>query len=165
MLKGVSFVIIRRFAELFGLTAAFSAIITALNVSGLIYTENYTVTVALIFAVAAIIYINVILMRNCYFDLRDAVAHYVANFIAYALFFALTVAMYIFFGSSPIFSWLFSVTKFVHFQPLLLPTWISIAAFHIIGIASVVFAPAGMADMIDYLDEASVFYEDTEENK
>ncbi len=135
-------IIIRRFLELFISCALFSAIAVLLNITGLFTTRASVFTIALIGALIWIA-LNVFMLRNCYFDLRDKKAYYIANFMAYAIFGICTVVVYICF-SSPVYGWIFAITKFLKYTKLSVSTVLSTTVFHFLGGLMILLAPVGM---------------------
>ena len=71
-------VIIRRFLELIITCALFSAIAVVFNITGLCTTRISVFVVAFLGALLWF-YLNVSMLRHCYFDLRDRKAYYFAN--------------------------------------------------------------------------------------
>ena len=135
-------IIVRRFLELFCVNAAISAILTVLNVFKVLARQN---TLLFGIAVGIVIFavINFIMLRHCYFDLRNNFLYFTTNIAAYALFALLNALVYLLF-SSQVYTWLFAVTKFFKYTSLALSAPLSAAVFHLIGFAVVFLAPIGM---------------------
>ena len=85
-------VIIRRFLELIITCALFSAIAVVFNITGLCTTRISVFVVAFLGALLWF-YLNVSMLRHCYFDLRDRKAYYFANFIDFNVIFLLVSMM------------------------------------------------------------------------
>ena len=144
-------IIVRRFLELFCVNAAISAILTVLNVFKVLARQN---TLLFGIAVGIVIFavINSIMLRHCYFDLRNNFLYFTTNIAAYALFALLNALVYLLF-STEVYTWLFAVTKFFKYTSLALSAPLSAAVFHLIGFAVVFLAPIGMGWIFAYDDE------------
>ena len=75
----------RRYGELIITSFILSAIATILNVAG---TVSLTPYVLLMLSIGTVIFlvINVLQMRDCYFELGNPVQYYASNLIAYGAF-------------------------------------------------------------------------------
>ncbi len=143
-------VIARRFVELMLLNIVFSIIAVILNAVGIISVEIALFWTLLVFSVI-FMYLNIRLMRLCYYDLMDRLIHYTSNIAAYLLFAAVGYAVY-FWGSNEWYAWLFAITKCANYSALALETPYSALIFHAVGILSVLVAPIGMRWVFLYGD-------------
>lgn len=134
----------RRFAELLGLCIVLSAITTAFYELEIIKTQNALVFWSFLF-VAIFIFINVKMMRNCYFDLVGTHGYYIGNYAAYLIFAGVNFIIYKL--NDMIYTWLFAITKFAKYLGPELSTTDSALAFHIIMLTIVAVAPVGMKQM------------------
>ena len=155
-------VIIRRFLELLIICVALSAIAVALNKIEGVFTTR-TGAFLLSFIGAIIFYVvNVILLRRCYFDLRNKTAYFINNFIAYAVFGIVRVIVYFAF-SKDVYGWMFAITKFTRYTTLAFPTHLATAIFHIISGIVILLAWIGM-DWIFLVEEPAEDNEQSEES-
>lgn len=120
-------VVIRRFFELLITNLLISLLITIANVGELLATKA-ELSNGLLIGTALFLFINVRMLRNCYFDLEGKSGYYISNAIAY-LFFALT--------------------KFIKYANFQISTLASVCIFHIIGILLIFIAPLGMEEIIN----------------
>lgn len=133
---------IRRFFELMITCAVISAVITFLNIVNLLTTKS-SLCIALLIGLAVFIFINVRMLRQCYFEFRSNVIYFLVNMSAYLFFAGVTIAVY-YLGSKEGFTWLFAVTKFAKYWGFDINNLLSLFLFHIIGLLMVTFAPIGM---------------------
>lgn len=138
-------IIFRRFTELFGLCIILSALITALYELGIIKTQNSLVLCSFLF-VAIFIFINVRMMRWCYFDLVGTHGYYIGNYVAYLIFVGVNFIIYKELNDM-IYTWMFAITKFAKYLGPELSTMDSALTFHIIMLMDVAVAPVGMKQM------------------
>lgn len=130
----------RRLAELFLPCIIFSAVITLLNITGILVKRSQVVIVMLV-CIGVFTYYNFSNLRQCYFDLRNKRIYFVFNLLAHAIFAAVNMLLYAF-APSEAYAWLFSVTKvliFIDIDPIY-----SVLAFHLIEIICIFAATIGM---------------------
>ncbi len=140
-------VVIRRFLELFVTNLFLSLLLIYANLGYLLNTKE-ALSMGFIAGTAVFLYINVRMLRNCYFDLEGKSAYYSSNVIAYLSFTLLSMFAY-FFVSNEIYTWVFALTKFVRYINSQISAFISICIFHILGILSIYVAPLGMGNFIN----------------
>lgn len=144
-------VIIRRLCELLLICAIISAIITFFFVAGILYTDTY-LSIALLIGLFLFAFINLRMLRQCYFDLHNNKNYYFSNILSYVIF-ALVSFGVCKLCSGIIFTWLFAVTKFLKYTNAGISTITSMLFFHIIGILSVLLAPIGMKWVVEDIEE------------
>ncbi len=140
-------VVIRRFFELLITNFLISLLIIIANVGEILATKA-ELSKGLLIGTALFLFINVRMLRNCYFDLEGKSGYYLSNAIAYLLFALLSIFLY-FFTTDEIYTWLFALTKFIRYTNFQVSTFISVCTFHIIGIFLIFIAPLGMAEIIN----------------
>lgn len=136
-------IIIQRFFELMITCAGISAAITFLHTCNIITSESQ-LGICLLFGLAVFIFINVRMLRQCYFELRSNGTYFLVNMSAYLLFTGTAFAVYCL-GSKECFTWLFAVTKFAKYSNLNIDNLTSLLVFHIIGLSMMIFAPIGLS--------------------
>lgn len=129
-----------------------------LNITKIASTETI-LTICLSIEVIAFFAVNIILMRNCFIELGNRKMFYISNIMAYIIFTAATFVVYEC-GSPRIYTWLFAITKFAHFNSLSVSTSLSAVIFHIIGIVCVIASPIGLRwATLDDMEEDAEFLE------
>lgn len=139
-------VVIRRFFELLITNLLLSIFIITVNVVGILATKT-ELSFGLVTGTVVFLYINVRMLRNCYFDLDGKLEYYTSNAIAYLLFAVLNVLSY-FFVADEIYTWFFALTKFIVYTNYEISSFISLCLFHIVGIISILLSPIGMKGFI-----------------
>lgn len=124
-----------------------------MNIVDLVNTQN-SMLLFLSLGAALFLYVNVRMMRDCYYDIRGGMYYFVGNYAAYLIFMAVSLLLY-FFGGSGIFTWLFAITKFVRYTGGGVSNLVSTLIFHAVMLLSVLLAPLGMKQQI-------LMYEDEE---
>lgn len=152
-------IIIRRFIELLLTCAVISSVMTILNISEVVEGKTH-LFLGLLLGTAVFIFVNVMMLRRCYFDLQSKHQYYTANIIAYILFMAVGFVVY-FLCSNECYAWFFAITKFARYTNAELSTQRSALLFHGIGLLTVIFAPLGMSWV--FMDEESYDKEYSEE--
>ena len=143
-------VIIRRFFELLVTSAAISAAVTMLNISEILNTKN-RLFFGLFAGVIIFVFLNVRMMRHCYFDLKNKRLYYFSNLAAYLLFAAAGFVSSLFLPNV-LYTCIFVVTKFVKYLFSDIPAYYSVLIFHAIGLSAVFLAPLGMDRMFKLND-------------
>lgn len=147
-------IIIRRFLELFLTNAVISAILTLLNIT-MILTMKNALLFGMIIGLIVFLTANFIMLRHCYFDLRDDYMYYKANIAAQLLFALFGIIAYILLPSVA-YTLIFALTKFMKYTFLNLSAPFSAALFFIIGFSVIFLAPIGMGwiyETDDVLDD------------
>lgn len=134
---------IRRFFELMITCAIISAAVTFLNIFDVLTTKG-SLCNALLIGLTAFVFVNVLMLRQCYFEFRSNVIYFLVNIPAYLFFAGVTIAVY-YLCSKECFTWLFAITKFAKYSNLDINNRLSLFLFHIIGLLTVTFAPIGMS--------------------
>ncbi len=137
------YVILRRFAEFTLIEILFSLIITGLYEIELLSGTQDAIKFVTLIAVIIYIAIHVMMMRRCFYDLSNRYDYYLFNFSAYFLFIILSLALF-FFGGNYVFTWMFELTKFIHFINLDFDTFYSLIIFHFVMLTAITAAPIGM---------------------
>ena len=141
-------IIFRRFLELMFTGALVSAVLTVLNISGILENE-VSLLAGMLAGTAVFMYADYRMLQNCYFDLTDKPLYYFTNITAYIIFAAagfLTYAL----GSGNVYTWLFAVTKFARYMNIGITAVCSALIFHIMGLAVVFIATIGMDWVFSY---------------
>lgn len=133
-------VIITRIIEMLIPTVVFSAIITALNVSGVVTLRFQVILMILLFTVIFMAY-NVYRMRICYIETHDRKEYYFINFLAQIIFCAINFLFY-YLTSNKVYAWAFSITKLL--RQIDIGTCYSILFFHILGVLCIFISTIGM---------------------
>ena len=133
-----------RLAELLALCVATSIVGNLVVFFGVIPADDVTFyNVILTASVIFFIVCNVFMLRRCFFELRSRVKYYLYNYIAYGIFMATTAVVYKIFGET-VYAWLFNTLKILKFSEAGVHTIYATAAFHILMLAVIGFAPWGM---------------------
>ncbi|MBR5539250.1 MAG: hypothetical protein IKU61_05060 [Clostridia bacterium] len=137
---------LRRYAELI-LTATFlSSLVTFINISEFVTLRPY-VMIMLIVATLIFLAINVVFMRDSYFELGDCLMYYIANLIAYGAF--SVTACIIYKVSNVAFTWMFGISKTLLFAPIDIMAKYSLLLFLALGGIATMLAPIGMQKYVD----------------
>ena len=137
------YVILRRFAEFSLIEIMFSFIITGLYEIEVLSGTQDAIKFATLIAVIIYIAIQVIMMRHCFYDLSNRYDYYLFNFTAYMLFIIFSLIIF-FFGGNYFYTWLFEITKFIHFINFDFDIFYSLIVFHLVILAAIALAPVGM---------------------
>jgi len=144
-------IVIRRFFELLITCAVVSVVITFLHVTDMLVTDNSLCAVLLI-GVTVFVFLNVRMLRLCYYEMKSNSIYLLVNISAYLLFAAICFIVHLF-CSKECFTWIFAITKFARYSNFNLETLYSAVLFHIIGICMVMLAPIGMSWIFMYDDD------------
>ena len=90
-----------------------SAMVTGFYELEIIRTQNSLVCWSLFF-VTVFIFINVRMMRRCYFDLVGTHGYYIGNYAAYLIFAGVNFIIYKELNDM-IYTWMFAITKFAKY--------------------------------------------------
>lgn len=143
MIRIIKNVIIRRFMELLILHIILSSFMISLNVLEVISEPN-EMFLGMLFGVIVFVVIHIRMMRLCFFDLNNKLAHYISNYLAYLIFMAINLIMCRF-CENEIYVWLFSITTFAAYIPdFMISSFDSALIFHGILILAIILAPLGM---------------------
>lgn len=155
-------IIIRRFLEMFFTCVLISVIAVVINITGLIASMT---PVFILASVGALCWfaINLYMLRNCYFELRDNKIYYISNYLAYAIFGVCTVVIYRCFSSS-VYGWIFAITKFLKYTNLGISTVEATAVFHLLAGVMILLAPIGMKWIFTVEEEEPLEESETFEN-
>ena len=149
---------LQRLFELLVSAIVLSVVGVLLNITKIASTETI-LTIFLSILVILFAAINIFLMRNCFVAIADKRLFYVSNILAYIIFAAVTLVVYEC-ASSRVYTWLFAITKFAHFNSLSISTSLSAAIFHIIGIICIFLSPIGLKwALIDDMEDDAEFLE------
>lgn len=135
----------KRFIEIFVVNLILSVFVTLINFIGILNVRQH-IFVALTAAVFLSVLINIEFMRDCYYDLRDKVRYYVANYLAYIAFYIVNLAAGAIFNST-IYAWMFAITKFARFSHMRWSSLASASLFLVLMLISVHIAPIGMSGL------------------
>lgn len=152
--------ILIRLAELLGLCFIMSPISCALYYYKWIPNTEAAYGIMLVIITIIFIVSNVLMLRRCYFDLRNTVAYYVTNYMAYFVFMVITYVTFRLFGEVP-YAWLFNTLKLAAFTDFDLSSLRSTFFTHGIMLLIIAVAPIGMDWVFELPDED--FDEDEED--
>lgn len=160
-------VAIRRFFELLILCVALSASLTFLNMAGVLATER-SLRISLIIGVVVFMVLNTMMLKLCYFAMRNNLNYFAVNTFVYLLFTALSLAIH-FLCSNNCYTWLFAITKFVKYSNFHFDTIQSALIFHSIGLLTIILSPIGMSwvfkePVIQNTDQAEDEQDDLEQD-
>lgn len=136
---------IQRFFELLLIEITLSVMAMLFNLSDLCETQAGLV-ISMSLCVIIYVIINVLLLRECFLYLESRNAYYKSNLIAYIAFVAVSMFTYIF-GGNAVYTWLFSITKFIAYSAQNFTSFASLVVFHFIMLLTIFAAPWDM-----YLD-------------
>lgn len=142
-------VIKRRFREFLCTEVILSVLATLANIF-LGITQRYHLVIFLGIMILAFMGVSIWQMRRCYYDIRDILLHYKLNFIAYMMFAVLSLVVCLIFPGM-LFTWLFSITKFLKY--LGFGQIVSLLIFHLSGIVAILVSPLGANDEIREYEE------------
>lgn len=141
--KLILYVALKRLTELLGSCLILSAIISFLCICNILPDGSLDLVIGLYIAMVLFVFINVKMMRRCYFELRNTTWYFIANYGAYFIFGLLTICAYKFF-SAEVYTCMFAITKFARYTNLHLTTSWSTVVFHAIMGIAIFLAPTGM---------------------
>ena len=136
------YVILLRFAEIFGICGIFSAILSILSLTCNSFLNGLIPLLLAIFAIMFVI-ANIMQLRRCYFEVKGGMDYYISNFTAYAIFAVATAAVYLLFGDTT-YTWLFAITKVISFFGDRVSIVASTALFHFVMCMIIILAPIGL---------------------
>jgi len=136
-------VIIRRFFELLLINTILSSIIVGLYELELLPGEHVFVKFAMLLGAVLFAVIQAFMLRHCYFDLCNKYDYYLFNYLAYAVFMVVDIAVF-FLCNNVIFTWGFGITKFLRFISVGMDTFFGIIVFHLAMLVIIALAPIGM---------------------
>ncbi len=149
-MKDICFKILRRTLRMLIPTFVFSAIVTALNVFGILNTR--LLVLALLVPAAIIFFIfNLRFSKNNYFKVRDLKLYFLTEGASIAIYTFFVVIIYVL-CDIRIFTWLFSLTRLVSYAYPPIPTVYGIAFFILLNIFSSLIALLGMKFRVMYHD-------------
>lgn len=135
-----------RLVELMLCAAVPSAIITFLNVRGILKSNAFVAIALLICAIMFFAY-NIYAQRSYYMSVFGDKLTYCFTLIPYVVFALLTLLIYTF--QYNLYVWLFSITKFLRYAIPNCDDMKSIILFHAFGIIMIVFSPVGLAKRVE----------------
>lgn len=142
-------VIKRRFREFLCTEVILSVLATLANIF-LGITQRYHLVIFLGIMILAFMGVSIWQMRRCYYEIQDLKEHYKLNFIAYMMFVVLSLVVCLIFPGM-LFTWLFSITKFLKY--LGFAQIVSLLIFHVFGIVAILVSPLGANDEIQEYEE------------
>ena len=134
--------IIRRFSELVVTTSAISAMLTILNITGVLNTQDM-LSVGMFAGVVLFAFSNTLMLRHSLFELKNIYIYYIANILAHIAF---IIFGYIVYTNYPIeiYTWFLAVAKFARYSNIGVSNFYSAVIFYLIGFISIFAAPIGM---------------------
>lgn len=145
ILNSITRISIQRFFELLLIEITLSVMSMLFNLSDLCETQAGLV-ISMSLGVIIYVIINVLLLRECFLYLESRHAYYKANILAYAMFVIVSFLTYAF-GGNAVYTWLFSITKFISYSAQEITNMASVITFHFIMLVTIFAAPWDM-----YLD-------------
>lgn len=145
---------IRRLVQMLVVNIALSIVVTALNVIGLIKTQQL-IFISTCMGVALSMVINVHFMKKLYYKLACKFEYYVTTYTAQILFFVINVGVGVIFDNK-VYAWLFSIVKFARFSHYGWSSLVSAILFSCLMITTIHMAPIGMGWLVvdeDYSDD------------
>ena len=145
--------IIQRFSELVVTTSAISAMLTILNITGVLNTQDM-LSVGMFAGVVLFAFSNTLMLRHSLFELKNIYIYYIANILAHIAF---IIFGYIVYTNYPIeiYTWFLAVAKFARYSNIGVSNFYSAVIFYLIGFISIFAAPIGMW--------CRMLYDDTDE--
>ena len=138
-------------------------VVVSVIVTGL-YSVNITsgimpdMFIGLLCSAAVFIFINVRMLRQCFFELRSRFIYYAANYAAYFIFVAINMAVYEACGNE-IYTWLFAITKAASYTRYGFSAIESAVIFHGVMSAVILFSPVGMGRLVLRKRRTKIFYD------
>ena len=136
-------VVLQRFLELLFTNTLISVFVSFLNFADIIETES-GVGIWLVIGFVLFLYINIRLLRQCYFELKNKFVYYFVNLLAYFLFMVVSFGIYYCF-SMEIFSLFFAIFKILKYSRMATGVLCSLVIGHSIGFLCVFLSPLGMS--------------------
>lgn len=129
--------------ELLILSIVLSAIGTVLNLFGVIIAR-YEVLLLLTALSLIFLICNIISVKTSYLDLvHNLSLCYNLNFSAYIIFGMINASVYVIFPKT-VYTWMFSIMKFMRYSPFALSTVYSAVVFHFINLLAILITPLVM---------------------
>ncbi len=144
--KAIAEETIRRLVQMLVINIVLSVLVTALNVTGLIKTQQL-IFISTCAGVALSMIINLHFMRRLYYKLANKFEYYMSTYIAHLLFFVINLSVGVIFDNT-VYAWLFSITKFARFSHLMMSSLTSAVIFNIVMLLSIHIAPIGMGWLV-----------------
>ena len=132
---------LQRYIELTALEIILSAVITALDYFNHSSVQLILFSIALLGIIVFNI-INIYFTRQCCFTLANFKSHYIIHIIAYILFSATGVVVYL--NSPSLYRCIYSLTNFLNLSGPNVVIWKSVLLFHSICFSAIMAAPVGM---------------------
>lgn len=133
-------IVFQRIFELLLLSIGLSAICTVLNVFGVI-TLRYQVLLLLFFFSLFFLICNIISVKNSYFEFFHNIRLcYNINLTAYVIFGMINASVYLIFPKT-VYTWMFSIMKFMRYSPFALSTVYSAVVFHFLNLLAILITP------------------------
>ena len=150
-MKEILLKILRRTIRLLVPTMIVSAIVTLLNVTGVLSTRML-VLIPLGIGALLVVYLAVRFSRNNYFKLRNLKLYYLVELVSFIIYTVALVGVYKFAGNI-IFTWLFCVTKIASYIHPGIPGIYASLFFDFVIFISMMIAPVGMNFLIMYREK------------
>lgn len=137
----------KRYIEIVALNVILSVFVTLINFIGVLKIRQH-IFVASSAAMFLFMAINIHLMRDCYYDLRNKLRYFAANYLAYIAFYVTNLVVGAIFNNT-VYAWLFSITKFARFSHLRWSSFASASLFLLLMLISVHLATVGMGGLFE----------------
>jgi len=141
---------VHRTLEMLLVNIVISAITTFACVSRLLNTKM-DICIAMMLGVVIFVLINIRMLRECNFVLRNKLHYFLVNISSYLVFAAITFLVY-FLCSPECFTWIFSINKFMRYIDENISVHNAMFVFHTIGLLMIILAPIGMKRIFDEQD-------------
>jgi len=148
--------ILRRLCELFFSCASLSLLLSLLCLTGVLPDASIKMFAGVYISVIAFWCINIRMLRDCHYEIRDNFLYLAINFSAHTVFALLNLLAYKLLPQY-IYTFPFAITKIAKFTPLLVSSGYSAVIFHIIAGILILLAPIGMKRI--YEEEEAEFLE------
>ena len=148
--------ILRRICELVFSCIALSLFLALLCVTGILPDASVKMFAGVYIGVILFLCINIRMLRECHYEIRDNILYFIINFGANAVFALMNLLAYRLIPQF-IYTFFFSITKFAKFTPFPVNSGYSAIIFHGIILVLIFLAPIGMRRI--YEEEEEEFLE------
>ena len=135
--------VLKRFCELLFCCVALSLVLALLCLAGILPDASVKMFAGIYVGVLAFFYINIMMLRECHYEIRVNRVYLAVNFVAYAGFALLNLLTYKLLPQY-IYTFFFAITKFAKFTPFPVNSGWSAIIFHIAMTMVIFLAPVGM---------------------
>ncbi len=148
--------ILRRLCELLFSCLALSLLLALLCLTGILPDASVKMFAGVYISVIAFLCINIRMLRDCHYEIRDNRVYLAVNLSANVVFALLNLIAYKLLPQY-IYTFIFAITKFAKFTPFPINSGYSAVIFHIVMAILILLAPIGMKRI--YEEEEAEFLE------